>query len=44
MGQFMQQMIGVAEESMRSTDQNNRIAAINFFVTCLLKGTIYSYF
>ncbi|VDO84144.1 unnamed protein product [Onchocerca flexuosa] len=37
-GQFMQQMNGVAEESMRSTDQSNRIAAINFFVTCLLKN------
>ncbi|VIO96474.1 Uncharacterized protein BM_BM6175 [Brugia malayi] len=38
MGQYMQQMNCMAEESMRSTDQNNRIAAVNFFVTCLLKS------
>lgn len=39
--QYIQQMNCLAEESMRSTDQNNRIAAINLFVTRLLKGTIY---
>uniref|UniRef100_A0AAF5RWR3 Integrator complex subunit 4 n=1 Tax=Wuchereria bancrofti TaxID=6293 RepID=A0AAF5RWR3_WUCBA len=37
-GQYMQQMNFMAEESMRSTDQNNRIAALNLFVTCLLKS------
>uniref|UniRef100_A0A0R3RTZ7 Integrator complex subunit 4 n=1 Tax=Elaeophora elaphi TaxID=1147741 RepID=A0A0R3RTZ7_9BILA len=37
-GEYMQQIICVAQESVRSTDQNNRIAAINLFVTCLLKG------
>ncbi|VBB26988.1 unnamed protein product [Acanthocheilonema viteae] len=36
--QYMQQIICVAEESIRLTDQNSRIAAINFFVTCLVKG------
>ncbi|EJD76202.1 integrator complex subunit 4 [Loa loa] len=37
-GQYIQEMNCMAEESVRSTDQNNRIAAINLFVTCLLKS------
>ncbi|KAM3721144.1 Integrator complex subunit [Dirofilaria immitis] len=37
-GQYMQQINCVAEESVRSSDQNNRIAAINFFVAYLLKN------